>query len=210
MRRCVVLALSLLLPTMASAYTVTIDAAAVGDRPSTFTAFTLPASQFSEKVQASDASVASQGSSFGLKNMDAATRATTETTLSELGAQRVGERIIVNLPSDVLFDFDKSEIRADARAVLARMVDALRTMAERPVAIMGHTDSKGSDAYNRSLSERRARSVKHWLSDNGVTARMTTTGKGESMPVMPNEKADGSDDAQGRQKNRRVEFVIGG
>lgn len=74
--------------------------------------FTLPVSQLYEKQKESDASFSSQGSSFGLKNMGASTRTRIETTLSELGARQDGERIIVNLPSDVLFDFDKADIRA--------------------------------------------------------------------------------------------------
>ena len=210
MRHGALLTLAFLLPATASAYMVTTETGAIGDRPSVFAEFALPASRFTEKTQPSDAAFGSQGSSFGLKDMDEATRVRTETTLTELGARRDGERIIVNLPSDVLFDFDKSDIRADARPVLARLADALRAMADAPVAIIGHTDAKGSDDYNQGLSERRASSVRRWLSEIGVVARMTTAGKGESTPVASNENADGSDNPEGRQKNRRVEFIIGG
>ncbi len=201
-------ALLLFLPSVASAYTVTAGGA-VGDRPSTFTEFSLPASQFRETPKESGASFSAQGSSFGLKNMDAATRIKTETTLTELGARRRGESIVVDLPSDVLFDFDKSDIRADARPVLARLSEALKAMTDAPVTIVGHTDSKGGDAYNQRLSERRSASVKRWLAESGVKARMKTLGKGESAPVAPNANADGSDNPAGRQKNRRVEFIIG-
>lgn len=210
MRKGALLALSLFLPATASAYTVTTGAGAVGERASTFAEFTLPSSRFAERKEQSGASVSSGTSTFGLKNMDAQTRTRTETALSELGARQEGERIIVNLPSDVLFDFDKSDIRTDARPVLARLAEALQALADTPVAIIGHTDAKGSDAYNLRLSERRAAAVRHWLSDSGVNARMTTFGKGESTPVAPNENADGSDNPAGRQQNRRVEFIIGG
>lgn len=203
-------ALLLLLAPPAAAYTVTTGAGAVGERESAFTEFTLPSSRFAERQKESSASVSSGTSSFGLKDMDAEMRVKMETTLSDLGARRDGERIIVNLPSDVLFDFDKADIRPDARPVLARLAEALAAMAGTPVAIIGHTDAKGADAYNRDLSERRASSVRDWLADSGVGARMTTSGKGESMPVAPNENADGSDNPEGRQKNRRVEFIIGG
>ena len=199
-----------LLPATAQAYTVTTGAQAVGERASIFAETKFPASRFAEKQKNSAASLSAGAPSFGLKQMDAQTRTRTEATLSDLGARRDGERIVVSLPSDVLFDFDKSDIRADARPVLARLGEALQAMTDRPVTIIGHTDAKGTDAYNQALSERRASSVERWLSGSGVTAAMTTAGKGESMPVAPNENADGSDNPEGRQKNRRVEFIIGG
>ncbi len=82
-------------------------------------------------------------------------------------------------------------------------------MEPKKVLIVGHTDSKGSDDYNDKLSKRRAASVKSWLSKNGVTSSMVTEGKGERFPVAPNQTAQGADNPEGRQKNRRVEFVIG-
>lgn len=209
MRQGALLAL-ILLPATAQAYTITVDAGPVGERVSTFTQTTLATSRFVERQQESGASLSSGTSSFGLKDMDTQTRTRTEATLSDLGARQDGERIVVSLPSDVLFDFDKSDIRADARPVLARLVEVLQAMTERPVTIIGHTDAKGSDAYNQKLSQRRASSVRSWLSDSGVASPMTTLGKGESTPVAPNENADGSDNPEGRQKNRRVEFIIGG
>lgn len=118
--------------------------------------------------------------------------------------------IRIELSADVLFDFDKSDIRDEAAAALRQVAAMIR---ERPgnVRIEGHTDSKGSDAYNRALSEDRALSVKDWLADvEGLdTAGFEIVGFGESKPVAPNEKPDGSDDPEGRQKNRRVEIVIG-
>ena len=73
----------------------------------------------------------------------------------------------------------------------------------------GPYGSKGSDAYNDKLSKRRAASVKSWLSESGVTSSMVTEGKGERFPVAPNQTANGADNPEGRQQNRRVEFVIG-
>ena len=77
--------------------------------------------------------------------------------------------------------------------------------------IEGYTDSKGSEAYNKGLSEDRAQSVADWLAEveglDGGT--FDVVGFGEAKPVAPNEKPDGSDDPEGRQKNRRVEIVIG-
>jgi outer membrane protein OmpA-like peptidoglycan-associated protein len=78
------------------------------------------------------------------------------------------------------------------------------------VLIEGHTDGKGTHAYNMTLSDKRAASVKSWLVQNGgvVASRITTRGWGETKPVAPNKKPDGSDDPAGRQKNRRVEITI--
>ncbi len=78
------------------------------------------------------------------------------------------------------------------------------------VIIADHTDSKGSDAYNQRLSEKRAESVKKWLSENaGISAdTIKTVGYGETRPMAPNANSDGSDNPEGRQKNRRVEIVI--
>jgi outer membrane protein OmpA-like peptidoglycan-associated protein len=78
------------------------------------------------------------------------------------------------------------------------------------VRIEGHTDAKGSDAYNQKLSERRAQSVRQWLvQKEGVDgSKMAPQGFGARKPVAPNNKPDGSDDPEGRQKNRRVEIVL--
>jgi outer membrane protein OmpA-like peptidoglycan-associated protein len=108
-----------------------------------------------------------------------------------------------NVCSDVLFDFDKASIRPDAEAVLRQVVRSLdKRFAGRDIQIDGHTDSQGSDAYNDGLSQRRAESVKRWLTGHGIAAaRISTQGYGESKPVASNASANG------RQKNRRV--VIG-
>ncbi len=76
--------------------------------------------------------------------------------------------------------------------------------------IEGHTDGKGTHPYNMKLSENRADAVKNWLVQNASISgsRITTQGWGETKPVAPNKKPDGSDDPEGRQKNRRVEIVL--
>ncbi|MDZ4871768.1 MAG: Peptidoglycan-associated lipoprotein [Chroococcidiopsis cubana SAG 39.79] len=115
------------------------------------------------------------------------------------------------LPADVLFDFDKDNIRPDAEVAL-RQVETVLTQryANNSVRIDGHTDAIADNSYNQNLSERRANSVKRWLmQQSGIeSARMTTRGYGETVPVAANTKADGSDNPEGRQKNRRVEIVI--
>lgn len=116
--------------------------------------------------------------------------------------------IVVDLPADVLFDFDKSDLRADAKAPLDRAADLLRSYPQAPVEIQGHTDSKGSDAYNDGLSLRRARTVAQRLCELTDGRTLTVRGFGEREPVAPNAHPDGSDDAPGRQRNRRVAIVI--
>ena len=124
--------------------------------------------------------------------------------MQSLGAQETNLEIHVALPADVLFDFDKADIRSDAATALAQLATVIRAYPTGRVELEGHTDSKGDDAYNQRLSLRRADSVKRWLAEReGIAAeRFTTRGAGESRPVASN------DDDAGRQKNRRVEVVI--
>lgn len=215
MRRLALVAGLLLPAATASAQTTTpgagiSGAGAFGDQPSTFREIALPRSSFAEKRQESEVAARSQGSTFGLADMDEKTRLKTESMLSDLGARKRGGAILIDLPSDVLFDFDRAEIRADARPVLLKMSEILKALQAAPVEIIGHTDSMGTDEYNQRLSERRAASVMRWLAANGVTSSMTILGKGETAPAAANTKPDGTDDPAGRQKNRRVEFIVGG
>ncbi|MBB6469066.1 outer membrane protein OmpA-like peptidoglycan-associated protein [Aminobacter lissarensis] len=210
MKRCATAALALVLPSFAHAYTLTVGAGPMDDQPSRFAEIDIGGSRFTEQQGTSTAKAAGETSTFGLKDMDSDTRLRTEDTLSQLGARKEGDHIIVSLPGDVLFDFDKSDIRADARPVLSKLASVLEAMPKVSVAIIGHTDSKGADDYNQRLSQDRAESVEVWLTDLGVASSFTTEGKGESSPVAPNALAAGSDNPEGRQKNRRVEFIIGG
>jgi outer membrane protein OmpA-like peptidoglycan-associated protein len=116
----------------------------------------------------------------------------------------------IELAADVLFDFDKSDLKPDAEKVLARAAAFIRERAVGAVRVEGHTDAKGTDAYNLRLSDRRAASVKTWLATTGGLGAMTfsTRGLGAKQPVAPNAKADGTDDPDGRQRNRRVEIII--
>jgi outer membrane protein OmpA-like peptidoglycan-associated protein len=124
--------------------------------------------------------------------------------IQALGAQETDLEVKVDLPADVLFDFDKADLRPDAAQALGRLATVIRGYPTGQVRVEGHTDSKGNDAYNQRLSERRAESVKRWLVEQGGIAadRLVTHGAGESRPV-----ADNNTD-EGRQKNRRVEVVI--
>ena len=110
----------------------------------------------------------------------------------------------------VNFDFDMSTLRPDAVAILNEAAEILKRYPELKVEVAGHTDSVGSDAYNQGLSERRARAVYDYLTSNGVDAsRMTgPNGYGESRPIAPNTNEDGSDNPEGRARNRRTELNV--
>jgi outer membrane protein OmpA-like peptidoglycan-associated protein len=126
-----------------------------------------------------------------------------------LAVKETAEEIRIELAADVLFDFDKSEIRPDAADTLAKAADILRSHSKQRATIEGHTDSKGASDYNQRLSERRAESVKRWLETREhLAVAMETRGWGERKPVASNAKPDGADDPEGRQKNRRVEIII--
>jgi len=129
----------------------------------------------------------------------------------DLQMKETDTEIRIELAADVLFDFDKADLRKDARSALKQVGDIIREKAKGTVRIEGHTDSKGGDAYNQKLSERRANSVRDWLLKNeGLkSVRFSTRGFGAKNPAVSNTKPDGADDPEGRQKNRRVEIVIG-
>lgn len=210
MRRAIILSLLLTSPAAASQYSTTVTLTPSYVELSIFREVDFAHSTFRERAEPSGAFSSSETSSFDLKDMDEKMRVETEDTLVKLGAKQVNGRILVSLPSDVLFDFDKSDIRPDAEVTLLQLSKVLIAMHDSRVEITGHTDSKGSDEYNDKLSIRRANSVKMWLEKGGVTQPMATAGDGERSPIVPNQTASGADDPAGRQKNRRVEFVIGG
>ncbi|HYO12783.1 MAG TPA: OmpA family protein [Thermoanaerobaculia bacterium] len=111
--------------------------------------------------------------------------------------------------ADALFEFDKATLTADAEETLKALVPLLAKAGKHPARVEGHTDAKGTDAYNQTLSEKRAQTVKDWLvARNALAATTPIQGWGKRRPVAPNAKPDGSDDPAGRQKNRRVEVVL--
>jgi outer membrane protein OmpA-like peptidoglycan-associated protein len=117
--------------------------------------------------------------------------------------ERVGEGIEVTFDSGLLFDFDSDRIRPDAAANLNNLAASLNKFGNSNIMIVGHTDSRGDDAYNMGLSQRRANSASAYLQTRGVpSTRITTAGRGESEPVASN------DTEAGMQQNRRVEIAI--
>jgi outer membrane protein OmpA-like peptidoglycan-associated protein len=127
-----------------------------------------------------------------------------------IDARETAQEIRIELAADVLFDFDKADIRPDAAAALTEAAELIRQKSRGPVRVEGYTDSKGGDAYNQKLSERRAASVAQWLKNHAglKSTEFHTAGFGARQPVAPNNKPDGSDDPEGRQKNRRVSLIV--
>jgi outer membrane protein OmpA-like peptidoglycan-associated protein len=110
--------------------------------------------------------------------------------------------------SPILFDFNKSDIRPDADAILKNNVDVMRKYPWLKVEIIGYTDSRGSKAYNEALSERRANSVKKYLRKGHVNLSQVkfTKGKGFTEPAV--DCATKQCDDQAHQQNRRVIFRV--
>jgi outer membrane protein OmpA-like peptidoglycan-associated protein len=133
-----------------------------------------------------------------------------EGLISDLNARVTDREIIVDLPADVLFDFDKADIRAEAVTTLEKLARLIKQAGGGLIQVNGHTDSIGADAYNTTLSERRAASVVQWLTTNAGIARgrLQAKGYGETRPIATNTNSDGSDNPEGRQKNRRVEVIV--
>lgn len=117
--------------------------------------------------------------------------------------ERVGEGITVEFASAVLFAVNKSDLSADAKGNLDKLVTVLNTYPDTNIEVQGHTDDTGTETYNQTLSEKRATAVSTYLTSKAITAsRVTTKGYGELTP-----KYDNTTD-EGRTNNRRVEFLI--
>jgi outer membrane protein OmpA-like peptidoglycan-associated protein len=118
--------------------------------------------------------------------------------------------LVVSMPN-TFFAFDKADLDAGGLPVLDKMAKVLNNprAATRKIKLEGHTDNVGSAAYNMTLSKNRADAVAKELAKQGLTAdRISVEGFGGTRPVAPNRKADGTDDPEGRAKNRRVEAII--
>lgn len=116
---------------------------------------------------------------------------------------RNGNDITLNMPGNITFATDSSEVRGDFYDVLNSVALVLEEYDKTLIEVAGHTDSTGSAEYNQSLSERRAASVGRYLQGQGINnQRVMTVGGGENHPVADNSTAEG------RQLNRRVELTL--
>jgi outer membrane protein OmpA-like peptidoglycan-associated protein len=122
---------------------------------------------------------------------------------SGVSVTREGDNIILNMPSNITFDFDKSDLKPQFHNTLDSVVLVLNEFKSTLVTARGHTDSTGTDGYNQKLSERRALAVAQYLeSKNVARQRLAAIGYGEARPVAPNNTPEG------RAQNRRVELEL--
>jgi outer membrane protein OmpA-like peptidoglycan-associated protein len=112
--------------------------------------------------------------------------------------RRTHNVLTATFKSEVMFDFDSSTLKPGAYQEMDRVADILNKYSQTTIRVEGHTDSKGSEAYNQTLSEKRAMAVKNALTQRGVDpVRIQTVGYGESQPISSNDAV-----------NRRVNIVI--
>jgi OOP family OmpA-OmpF porin len=121
--------------------------------------------------------------------------------VNEVGCPKVGEKLITF--EGVNFDTNSANIKADSEGILDNAVTVLNENASVHVRVEGHTDSRGSASYNKTLSENRANAVIAYLVSKGIAAdRLSAIGYGEAAPVAPN------DSPENMYKNRRVDLVV--
>jgi len=122
---------------------------------------------------------------------------------SGVSVTRVGDQILLNMPGNVTFRTDSSDINADFYDVLNSVALVLNEYPKTTIDVIGHTDDVGAESYNQQLSERRARSVAEYLAGQKVMpARLLVAGRGESQPISSNSTPEG------RASNRRVTLQI--
>src|SRR5262249_47991640 len=128
--------------------------------------------------------------------------ASAQQQLADLQAKQTDRGVVVTL-GDVLFDTGQATLKPGADLAINRLANFLSSNSQTRVLIEGHTDSRGSAAYNQELSDRRAAAVATALESRGIPGdRVQTAGRGKDFPVASN------DTPEGRQRNRRVEIVF--
>ena len=116
---------------------------------------------------------------------------------------RQGDELVLRMPSGITFPVDRYDIQPQFQSTLDQVGQTLSSYNQTYIDVLGHTDSTGSDAYNQTLSQRRAQSVSDYLAGRGVApARIASRGYGESQPIASN------DTDTGRGENRRVEIKV--
>lgn len=159
-----------------------------------------------------DSTAGDDGAGLALDRLDGVPLVISEEALDgSVGLAAEGTLLAITLDADVLFEFDSADLSARAQDSLDEVRSAL-DRATGPIEIVGHTDSVGSDRYNDDLSQWRAESVREALSDDQRDADVgvDVDGRGERDPVAPNTMEDGSDNPEGRARNRRVTITIPG
>ena len=146
--------------------------------------------------------VKKEGYLFHSENFDIPSTAAFQTVEKdvELKGLKVGSKIVLK---NIFFDLDKATLRPESTAELNRLIKLMADVPTLKIELSGHTDSQGSDTYNQTLSEKRAKAVVDYLTNAGVAAgRLVSVGYGETQPISTN------DTKEGRQLNRRTEFKV--
>ena len=126
-----------------------------------------------------------------------------ETAGSGVDVIRDGDNLVLRMPSGITFSTDSAAVQPQFRPTLDEVSSVLAQYPKTYIDVYGHTDSDGADAYNQTLSERRAQSVADYLTSHGVqSARIATRGFGETQPIASNATPEG------KASNRRVEIKI--
>lgn len=126
-----------------------------------------------------------------------------ENTIAGAEVEKVDEAILVKFDSGILFDFNKSTLKSEAKTNIAKLVETLNKEPNTDILVIGHTDNVGTLAANDKVSSDRAKSVRDYAVSQGLSAgRIATEGKNYSEPIASN------DTEAGRAQNRRVEIVI--
>jgi OOP family OmpA-OmpF porin len=130
-------------------------------------------------------------------------------TLPVLCLNKIPDVDVPEVIDNVYFAFDKAVVLEESYAAMDKLAKMLTDNPTVEIEISGHTDSKGDDNYNQKLSEARAQNVVNYLISKGIDKdRLSAIGYGETMPVAPNKNDDGSDNPEGREKNRRTEYKV--
>lgn len=126
-----------------------------------------------------------------------------ETAGTGVDVVRDGDNLLLRMPSGITFAYDKADVMPQFQPTLNEVASILSEYPKTYIDVYGHTDSDGADAYNQTLSERRAQSVASYLSTHGVqSARIATRGFGETQPIASNATEEG------KAANRRVEIKV--
>ena len=145
---------------------------------------------------------AAAGGAIG-NRLDAQEEALRQQLDNRIGVVNTGERLVVNLPQDILFQTDSASLRPDLQSDLRAVASNLQQFPDTTVQVVGHADNTGAAAYNQDLSQRRAQTVAGVLAGAGVNpGRISAFGRGEDQPIASNLTPEG------RAQNRRVEIII--
>ena len=162
-----------------------------------------PAENDNERILAGAAIGAAIGAGVGgrLDEQERALRAQIQD--GRIGIVNTGNELIVSMPQDILFAVDSADLTGSLTSDLRALAANLQQFPQSTVAVVGHTDDTGTEAYNQDLSERRARSVAGVLAGAGVAqSRLQVIGRGEATPIATNATPEG------RALNRRVDIII--